>query len=217
MKRCGGGQADQGEVPDDCYYMTSALRSLHSKGHIIIFFSKTKLFRVEVVVMASNSKNYYVLINVWAKIVIDLSKAFDKSIILLHSIFALFCFYFWEKLRVIKRAQLVIIFGVNFLLTIGLLSNAKTIVLYNFTILNNVATFICLSFIAKSNPIYIIFIQMVNHSLIIKKSSYSIWVSELMFLFINLSICTLMQYITVIFNFHKLYLVLSLRSAQIIF
>lgn len=36
MRCCGRSQADRDEVLDDCCHMISALRTLHSKGHIII-------------------------------------------------------------------------------------------------------------------------------------------------------------------------------------
>ena len=41
MRRCGGGQADQGEVMDDYCHVISALRVLRSgpKGHVITIAS----------------------------------------------------------------------------------------------------------------------------------------------------------------------------------
>ena len=35
MRRYSGGQTDQGEVLDDCYYVTSALKTLRSKGMLL--------------------------------------------------------------------------------------------------------------------------------------------------------------------------------------
>ena len=37
MKRCDRGQADQDKVSDDCYHITSALRTLHYESYVIIF------------------------------------------------------------------------------------------------------------------------------------------------------------------------------------
>ena len=36
MKHCAGGQADQGEVLDDCCHVNSNLETLRSEGHVII-------------------------------------------------------------------------------------------------------------------------------------------------------------------------------------
>ena len=35
LRRCGGGQADQGEVLNDCCHVTSASGTLRSEGHVI--------------------------------------------------------------------------------------------------------------------------------------------------------------------------------------
>ena len=40
MRRCGGSQTNQNEVLDDCCYVTSALKTLRSEGHVITIVIK---------------------------------------------------------------------------------------------------------------------------------------------------------------------------------
>lgn len=55
---------------------------------------------------SGKGKNLYALINAWAKIVVDLLKFSDKSIVSLSSLFDLSCFFFqWVGLRAIDRVE----------------------------------------------------------------------------------------------------------------
>ena len=53
MRRCGGSQANQGEVLNNCCYITSALETLCSKSHVITFDYKIFCYNINIY----NTKN----------------------------------------------------------------------------------------------------------------------------------------------------------------
>lgn len=116
---------------------------------------------------------------------------------MLNSLFFLSCFCLRTELRAIEIPKLIIIFGSNLILAFSLLSNLKTIVFYNFIILNSLIIYIYLFFTVEFTSSYTLLTQIVNSSTAALKLSYYTWVLEPIFFSTNLFMRVLTQCIIV--------------------
>lgn len=65
MRHCSEDQVDQGEVLDNCYHITFALRTFCSKNHVITEILRFILFIMNLNILIMQNKKKFNIINIY--------------------------------------------------------------------------------------------------------------------------------------------------------